>query len=401
MNIETIGKELARRVKTQKDLHNITSQLTKSVLESALNAEMDHHLGYMKYKKAEIRRTNTRNGYSDKTIKCDKGEITIQTPRDRKATFQPRIVSKSRTRFDDFENIILSLYARGMTTRDIQKSINELYYGAEISHSVISNVTNAVMDEVVAWQNRPLQATYPIIFLDCIVVKVRQNNQVINKSIYLSLGLTKEGKKDLLGLWISENEGSQFWLNVLIDLQNRGVKDVFIFSVDGLKGFPDVISKVFPKSKTQLCIVHMVRNSIRCVSSKDKREVLKNLKAIYNASTLSNAKKAFTDFTKKWSHKYPSIERSWRYNWQNLITMFNYPEEIRRIFYTTNAIESLNSVIRKAIRNRKIFPNDKSALKIVYLAIQKASNHWTAPLQNWESAMKQFVVEYKKKIEIQ
>ena len=219
MNIETIGKELARRVKTQKDLSNITNQLMKSILEAALNAELDHHLGYQRHKKSDIRRINTRNGYTDKTIKCDKGEITIQTPRDRKATFKPQIVSKSKTRFDGFENVILSLYARGMTTRDIQKSINELYYGTEISHSVISNVTNAVMDEVIAWQNRPLQATYPVVFLDCIVVKVRQNNQVVNKSIYLSLGLTSQGEKDLLGLWISKNEGAQFWSNVLIDLQ--------------------------------------------------------------------------------------------------------------------------------------------------------------------------------------
>ena len=245
MDINTLGKELAKHVKTQKDLSDITGKLMKVVLESALNAELDTHLGYDKHEKSKSRKSNTRNGYSKKTIKGEKGEMDIQVPRDREASFEPHVVPKGKTRLEGFEENILSLYSRGMTTRDIQEAIKDLYHGAEISHSVISNVTDAVIDEVTAWQNRPLDSTYPIVFLDCIVVKVHQDKRVINKAIYLALGITEEGPKDLLGLWISENEGSKFWLGVLTDLQNRGVKDVFIFSVDGLTGFPEAISAAF------------------------------------------------------------------------------------------------------------------------------------------------------------
>ena len=394
MDIEQLGKELAKHVKTQKDLSDITGKLMKVVLESALNAELDDHLGYEKNEKSEARKANTRNGFSRKTIKGEKGEVEIQTPRDRDSSFEPKIVPKGKTRLEGFEDNILSLYARGMTTRDIQEAIRELYHGAEISHSVIANVTDAVIDEVTAWQSRPLEATYPIIFLDCIVVKVHHEKRVINKAIYLALGLTEEGQKDLLGLWISENEGAKFWLSVLTDLQNRGVKDVFIFAVDGLKGFPEAISAAFPKAKIQLCIVHMVRNSLRYVPSKDKKAVAQGLKAIYGSATLTEAEKALEEFAAKWSSKYPNIEKSWRGNWDNLITIFDYPDEIRKIFYTTNAIESLNSVIRKAIRNRKIFPSDQSALKVTYLAIKKASKRWTMPLRNWKPAMNRFAIEY-------
>lgn len=394
MDIDQLGKELAKHVKTQKDLSDITGKLMKVVLESALNAELDDHLGYEKNEKAESRKSNTRNGYSKKTVKGEKGELEINTPRDREASFEPKIVPKGKTRLEGFEDNILALYARGMTTRDIQEAIKELYHGADISHSVIANVTDAVIDEVNAWQTRPLDATYPIVFLDCIVVKVHQDKRVINKAIYLALGITEEGHKDLLGLWISENEGSKFWLSVLTDLQNRGVKDVFIFAVDGLTGFPEAIAAAFPKAKIQLCIVHMVRNSLRYVPSKDMKAVAKDLKAIYGSATLTEAEKALDDFAEKWSAKYANIEKSWRRNWDNLITIFDYPDEIRKIFYTTNAIESLNSVIRKAIRNRKIFPSDQSALKVVYLAIKKASKRWTMPLRNWKPAMNRFAIEY-------
>jgi transposase-like protein len=394
MDIEAIGKELAKHVKTQKDFSDVTSQLMKVVLESALNAELEEHLGYEKNEKSESRKSNTRNGHSKKTIKSNKGEIELKTPRDREASFEPKIIPKGKTRLEGFEDNILSLYARGMTTRDIQGAIKELYDGAEISHSVIANVTDAVIDEVVAWQNRPLNSTYPIVFLDCIVVKVHQDKRVIKKAIYLALGITEDGQKDLLGLWISENEGSKFWLGVLTELQNRGVKDVFIFAVDGLSGFPEAISAAFPKAKIQLCIVHMVRNSLRYVPTKDMKEVAKDLKAIYNSATLANAEKSLGEFEAKWGDKYPHIAKSWRRHWDNLITIFDYPDEIRKIFYTTNAIESLNSVIRKAIRNRKIFPSDQSALKVVYLAVKKASERWTMPLRNWKPAMNRFAIEY-------
>lgn len=394
MDIDAIGKELAKQVKTQKDLSELTGRLMKVVLESALNAELDDHLGYDKNEKADSRKVNTRNGYSKKTIKGEKGPIELKTPRDREASFEPKIIPKGKTRLEGFEDNILSLYARGMTTRDIQGAIRELYDGAEISHSVIANVTDAVIDEVKAWQDRPLNSTYPIIFLDCIVVKVHQDKRVIKKAIYLALGITEDGQKDLLGLWISENEGSKFWLGVLTELQNRGVKDVFIFAVDGLSGFPEAIAAAYPKARIQLCIVHMVRNSLRYVPAKDMKEVARDLKAIYNSATLTEAEKALEAFAKKWAEKYPHIEKSWRRNWENLITIFDYPFEIRKIFYTTNAIESLNSVIRKAIRNRKIFPTDQSALKVVYLAVKKASERWTMPLRNWKPAMNRFAIEY-------
>lgn len=399
MDLESIGKQLAKGVKTQADLKDVTGKLMKIVLESSLNAELDEHLGYVKNQKAESRRKNSRNGSYSKTVKGDHGETEITVPRDRDASFEPKIVPKGKTRLEGFEDNILALYARGMTTRDIQSAIKELYNGAGISHSVIANVTEAVIDEVNEWQSRPLDSTYPIVFLDCIVVKVRQDNRVINKAIYLALGLTCDGHKDLLGLWISENEGAKFWLSVLTDLQNRGVKDIFIVCVDGLTGFPDAIAAAFPKSKVQLCIVHMVRNSLRYVPAKDMKAVAKDLKAVYSSATLAEAERALGEFAGKWSVKYPQIERSWRRHWDNLITMFDYPSEIRKVFYTTNAIESLNSVIRKAIRNRKIFPSDQSALKVVYLSIKKASEKWTMPLRNWKPAMNRFAIEYGDRFE--
>jgi putative transposase len=394
MDLESIGKELSKHVKTQKDLSEVTGQLMKTILESALNAELEDHLGYEKHDKSKSRKQNTRNGYSKKTIKGELGELELKTPRDRQASFEPTIIPKGKTRLEGFEDTILALYARGMTTRDIQGAIKELYNGAEISHTVISNVTESIIDEVNAWQCRPLDSTYPIVFLDCLVVKVHQDKRVINKAIYLAMGVTVDGHKDLLGLWISENEGAKFWLSVLTDLQNRGVKDIFIVCVDGLTGFPEAIATAFPKAKVQLCIVHMVRNSLRYVPSKDMKAVARDLKVIYSSPTLAAAEKALDDFSSSWSEKYPNIEKSWRRHWANLITMFDYPYEIRKIFYTTNAIESLNSVIRKAIRNRKIFPNDQSALKLVYLATKKASERWTMPLRDWKPAMNRFAIEY-------
>jgi len=390
---EAIFKDLASGVKTQKDLSNLVSQLMKTVIETALNSELDDHLGYEKNDKSESRKVNTRNGYSPKTIKGDLGEVEIQNPRDREASFEPQLIPKNKTRLEGFEEKIVHLYARGMTTRDIQSAIKDMY-NADISHTVISNVTESIIEEVKLWQNRPLESIYPIVYLDCIVVKVHQDGRVINKAIYLALGVTVEGRKDLLGLWISENEGSKFWLGVLTDLQNRGAKDIFIFCVDGLTGFPEAISSTFPKAKIQICIVHMVRNALRYVPAKDMKAVAKDLKSIYNAPTREMAEQALNDFSEKWSVKYPNIEKSWRNKWPNLIAIFDYPDEIRKIIYTTNAIESLNSVIRKAIKNRKIFPNDDSALKLIYLAVNRASQKWTMPIRNWKPALNRFAIEY-------
>jgi len=390
---EALFKDLAKGVKTQKDLSKLVGQLMKTVIETALNSELDDHLGYEKNDKSESRKVNTRNGYSPKTIKGDLGEIEIQNPRDRESSFEPQLVPKHKTRLEGFEEKILHLYARGMTTRDIQSAIKDMY-NADVSHTVISNVTESIIEEVKAWQNRPLESIYPIVYLDCIVVKVHQDGRVINKAVYLALGVTVEGRKDLLGLWISENEGSKFWLGVLTDLQNRGVNDIFIFCVDGLTGFPDAISSTFPKAKIQLCIVHMVRNALRYVPAKDMKAVARDLKSIYNAPTREAAEQTLDDFSEKWSSKYPNIEKSWRNKWPNLITIFDYPDEIRKVIYTTNAIESLNSVIRKAIKNRKIFPNDDSALKLIYLAVNRASQKWTMPIRNWKPALNRFAIEY-------
>jgi putative transposase len=292
---------------------------------------------------------------------------------------------------------ILCLYAQGMTTREIVETFKEMY-DAEISPTLISNVTNAVIEQVVEWQSRPLDAVYPIVYLDCIVLKIRQDKQVINKAIYLALGVNLEGHKELLGLWISENEGAKFWLNVLTEMQNRGVKDILIACVDGLKGFPDAINTAFPKTQIQLCIVHMVRNSMKYVSWKDYKAIAADLKRIYKSVTEEEALLALEQFAERWDDKYPQISKSWRTHWDNLNTLFNYPEDIRRAIYTTNAIESLNSVIRKAVKKWKLFPSDDSAKKVVYLAIQQASKKWTMPIRNWKAALNRFIIEFEDRL---
>jgi transposase-like protein len=386
--------ELAKSIKSEKDLAALSKHLLKLTVERAMSAEMDDHLGYEKHSADGKNTGNSRNGHSSKTIKGDFGEVEITTPRDRKSTFEPQIIKKNQTRITEFDQQILTLYAKGMTTRDIAQTFQEMY-GADVSHTLISKVTEAVIDEVIAWQARPLDAIYPILYLDCIVVKCHQDKRVINKSIYVALAINCEGQKELIGLWISENEGAKFWLSVLTELNNRGIKDIFIACVDGLTGFPEAINTVFPKTKVQLCIVHLVRNSLRYVPHKDMKAVAGDLKLIYAAVTLDQAENALLFFSEKWDLKYPAISRSWNKNWQNITTLFSYPQEIRKIIYTTNAIESLNSVIRKSINNRKIFPSDQSALKVVYLAIQNASKKWTMALHDWRSAMNRFAIEFE------
>lgn len=381
-------EQLASFVKTEQDLSLITNQLMKQVVEKALQAELSHHLDVDN----ATGTINSRNGFMGKTLKGNFGELPIQTPRDRAGAFEPTLVRKGQTRFTAFDDQILSLYARGMSTRDIASMFQEMY-GAEISHTLISKVTEAVLEDVHAWQSRTLDEVYPIVYLDCIVVKVNQDKRIINKAIYLALGVNLEGKKELLGLWISENEGAKFWLNVLTELQNRGVADIFIACVDGLTGFPDAIAAAYPNTRIQLCIVHMVRNSLRYVASKHMKEVATDLKTIYQAATSEAAERALELFAQKWDSQYASIAKSWRNHWPNLITLFNYPPEIRKVIYTTNAIESLNSVIRKAIKNRKIFPNDNAAFKVVYLAMLQASKKWTMPLRDWKAALNRFSIE--------
>ena len=395
--IEGVAKELCRGIKSEKDLSDLSREIVKITVEAALGAEMEDHLGYAKHSTAGHNSGNSRNGSSSKTLKGDHGEVEIETPRDRNGVFEPQFVKKGQTRLTHFDDQILALYARGMTTRDIVATFHEMY-GAEVSPTLVSKVTESVLERVLEWQSRPLDEVYPIVYLDCIVVKIRQDKRVINKSIYIALGINLEGKKELLGLWIAENEGAKFWLSILTELNTRGIKDIFIACVDGLSGFPEAINSVYPQTKIQLCIVHMVRNSLKFVSWKDRKAVAGDLKKIYQSITVEEAEGELESFAKRWDGKFPSIAKSWRKHWLNLITLFDYPDEIRRVIYTTNAIESLNSVIRKAINNRKIFPHDQSAMKVVYLAINSAAKKWTLPISNWKPALNRFMIEFEERM---
>jgi transposase-like protein len=393
--LEAFAKQAAKSIKSEADLTDFRRMLTKVTVEAALNAELDEHLGYARHEQSN--QNNSRNGFSSKTIRTEDGAVDLDAPRDRDSSFEPQLVKKNQTRFTSMDDKILYLYSKGMTTRDIVATFKEMY-DAEVSPTLISRVTNAVIEQVVEWQARPLDAVYPIVYLDCLVVKVRQDKHVINKAVYLALGVNVEGHKELLGMWISENEGAKFWLNVLTELQNRGVKDILIACVDGLKGFPDAINTVYPDTQIQLCIVHMVRNSLKFVPWKDYKAITADLKRIYQSITEDEALMSLEQFEQRWDSKYPNISRSWRNNWQNVSTLFNYPEDIRKAIYTTNAIESLNSVIRKAIKKRKLFPHDDSAKKVIYLAIDQASKKWTMPIRNWKTALNRFMIEFEDRL---
>ncbi|MBL4658801.1 MAG: IS256 family transposase [Alcanivoracaceae bacterium] len=393
--LQAIAQAAAKNIKTEDDLNEFRAMLTKITVETALNVELDDHLGYDKHECTDA--DNSRNGYSSKTLQTEDGQFTLDTPRDRAGSFEPKLVKKHQRRFTSMDDKILFLYAQGMTTREIVITFKEMY-SADVSASLISKVTDAVLEQVVEWQSRPLDAVYPIVYLDCIVVKIRQDKKVINKAFYLALGVNMEGHKELLGLWLSENEGAKFWLNVLTELQNRGVKDILIACVDGLKGFPDAINTAFPATQIQLCIVHMVRNSVKYVPWRDYKAVTADLKQIYQSITEEEALLALDRFAERWDDNYPQISRSWRAHWQNLNTLFGYPEDIRKAIYTTNAIESLNSVIRKVIKKRKLFPTDDSARKVIYLAIQAASKKWTMPIRNWKPALNRFMIEFEDRL---
>jgi putative transposase len=394
-DIQALAAEAAKNIKSEQDLQVFKKMLTKITLETALNAELDDHLGYDKH---EISSTaNSRNGYSSKTIQTEDGQFELKTPRDRNNDFEPTLVKKKQRRFISMSDKILFLYSQGMTTREIVTTFKDLY-DADISATLISKVTEAVIEQVVEWQSRPLDPVYPIVYLDCIVLKIRQDKQVINKAVYLALGVNLEGQKELLGMWLSENEGAKFWLGVLTELQNRGVKDILIACVDGLKGFPDAINTVYPDTHIQLCIVHMVRNSMKFVPWKDYKAIATDLKRIYQSATEDEALLALDQLAERWDDKYPQISKSWRAHWQNLNTLFNYPPDIRKAIYTTNAIESLNSVIRKATKKRKLFPTDDSAKKVIYLAIQQASKKWTMPIRNWKAALNRFMIEFEERL---
>src|ERR1700736_3840854 len=384
--------ELLKDYQTPQDLfgeNGIIKQLTKGMIERCLQAEMEEHLGYARHGRKKPESANTRNGTGTKTLKSEHGELDIAVPRDRDGSFEPLLVKKRQSRLEGFEEKILALYARGMTTRDIQAQVQELY-GVEVSPTFISNVTEEVMEEVRQWQNRPLEALYPILYMDCLVVKVRENQRVINKAVYLALGVTMEGQKELLGMWMSENEGAKFWLSVFTELQNRGMKDCFIACVDGLTGLPEAIETVFPQTRVQLCMVHMVRNSLKYVSYKQRKAVATDLKAIYSAATEAEAEFNLELFAEKWDRQYPTISKSWRSQWARVIPLFAFPEDIRKVIYTTNAIESVNLTLRKVTRNHRIFPSDE----VVYLALQNISRKWTMPIREWKPALNRLALEF-------
>ncbi len=390
---ELIDKLLADYQKPEDIIgeNGLLKQLTKAVVERALQAELTEHLGYEKHDPAGHHSGNSRNGVSKKGLQGNFGEMEVETPRDRNGTFEPRIVAKGQSRFTGFDEKIISMYARGMTTREIQGHLEEIY-GVEVSPALISKVTESVLEEVKAWQNRPLEELYPIVSLDALRVKIRDGGHIANRAIYVVIGINLEGAKEVLGLWTAKNEGAKFWLQVLTEIQSRGVKDIFIACVDGLKGFPEAIETVYPRTQVQLCIVHLVRASLNYVPWKRRKEVAADLRCIYTAATETEAETRLGEFAEKWDGSYPTVSQIWQRNWDHITPFFAYPAEIRKVIYTTNAIESLNMSLRKIIKMRGSFPNEEAALKLLYLALRNAAKKWTMPVQNWKAALNRFTI---------
>jgi len=375
--------------------NGLIKQLTGRILQRALEAEMTEHLGYEKHSGAGDNSGNSRNGHTEKTVLLENQSTTIEVPRDRNGTFEPIIVPKHEKRLPLFNDQIISMYSFGMTDRDIKAHLEKIY-NVEVSPDLISRVTNAVLDEVREWQSRPLEKSYAILYLDALRVKSRVDGKSSTKCVYIALGVNFEGQKEVLGLWIAENEGAKFWMGVLNELKNRDVKDILIACMDGLSGFPEALRAVYPETRVQLCIVHMVRNSARYVSYKDLRKLCSDLKAIYSAPTEEAGRAALEDFGEKWNSKYPMIHKSWEHHWFDLCEFFKYPPDIRRAIYTTNAVESLNYQLRKVTKNRSIFSTDEAIMKILYLAIRNASQKWTMPIRDWGQALNQFAIEFGK-----
>lgn len=403
MPIDTeIIDRLLKDYKSPEDVlgeNGLLKQFTKAILERAMAAELTHHLGYEPHAVDGKNTGNSRNGKSKKTVKGDFGELPIETPRDRNSTFEPQIVPKGETRFEGFNEQIISLYARGLSTREIQRHLQAMYR-VEVSPALISQVTDAVQDEVTLWQSRPLDALYPIIYLDALQVKIRDGAHVRNKAVYLVIGINLQGLKEVLGLWIEQTEGAKFWLQILTDLRNRGVKDIFIAGVDGLKGFPEVIETVFPQAQVQLCIVHLVRQSLQYVGYKERKAVVADLQRIYRAASRDEAEVERERFAEKWDAKYPTISQTWRRNWERITPFFAYPPEIRRVIYTTNAIESTNMSLRKVLKVRGSFPTDESALKLIYLALKNIVVRWTMPIKDWRAALNRFAILFAERMPV-
>lgn len=388
-----IVDQLLAGVKTPEDItgeDGLLKKLTKAILERALQGELTEHLGYEKHDPAGHNSGNSRNGNSRKRLKGNFGEMELAVPRDREGSFEPQIVAKGQRRFTGFDDKVISMYARGMSTREIQGHLEDIY-GVEVSPTLISNVTDQVMEEVRDWQMSPLEAVYPLMYLDALRVKVRDSGRVENKAIYVVLGVNLEGRKEVLGLWTAAQEGSKFWLQVLTELQNRGVRDILIACVDGLKGFPEAIEALFPKTDVQLCIVHIVRAALKYVPWQHRKAVAEDLRTIYHSATVAEAEQRLQELEKKWKD-YPSVSQVWRRNWDHITPMFQYPPEIRKAMYTTNAVESLNRSLRKIIKTRAAFPNEDAAVKLLYLALRIAARKWTMPIRHWKEALNYFLV---------
>jgi putative transposase len=394
--------ELLKGYKKPEDLwgeKGIFGQIQKAMMERILEDEMKFHLGYDKHSPDGNNTGNSRNGKSKKKIITENDSLDINIPRDRNSEFEPQLVRKHQRRINKFDDMVISLYSRGLSTEEICGHLKEIYH-TDVSKELISHITNTVYEEVQQWRNRPIDELYPIVFFDAIRIKIRDSGKVVNKVVYLALGIDIEGQKDLLGMWIAHNEGAKFWLSVLTELRNRGINDILIACIDGLKGFPEAIESVFPDTDIQLCIVHMIRNSVRFVSWKDRKNITADLKNIYRATTAEEGKKQLDVFARKWDKQYPTISKSWYENWENLKTFFDFPDYIRKVIYTTNAVESINMSLRKVTKTRGSFPNDKAVYKMMYLAIQNISKKWTMSMHNWHQAINQFAIKYSDRVNL-
>ncbi|EGJ70796.1 transposase mutator type [Bacteroides coprosuis DSM 18011] len=394
---DLIPDEFFKQFKTGEELQNFLKSIQKRGIEKMLEAELDAHLDYDKH--SHRKEENSRNGYSTKTIKTSYGNDQIKVPRDRDASYNPMIIPKRKSMVEGLEHVIVSLYAKGMSVSDIEEQIREVY-NFDVSGATISRITDAVTADIVAWQNRPLEPVYLIVWMDGIVFKVREGSKVINKTIYIAVGLRRDGLKEVLGLWLGKNESSSFWMSVLTDLKARGTEDVLITATDNLNGFTDTIRTVFPESKTQICIVHQVRNACKYVVWKDKKQFTTDMKNIYNAPNKEAAAAALEDLSVKWESKYSYAIQSWRKNWDELTVFFEFPLEIRKVIYTTNLIENLNGKIRKYTKNKLSFPTDDSVMKSVYLAVREATKKWSMPIKNWGIILNQFLIIYKERVRL-
>lgn len=392
---DLLNEEFLKQFKNGDDLNTFVQQLKKRAIEQMLEGELDAHLGYERHDRSDS--TNARNGYSKKSIKTSDGEMQIQIPRDRQASFNPILVPKRTSFIGGIENVIISLYAKGMSLSDIEEQLKDVY-GFEVSSSTISRITDRIVNDVVTWQNRPLDPLYCIVWMDGIVFKVKEGSKVIDKTIYIAVGLNLEGKKEVLGMWLGKNESASFWLTVLTDLKARGVKDILITATDNLKGFTETIRTVFPEATKQICVVHQIRNSCKYVVWKERKDFSEDMKAIYNAPNRDAAALALDELEKKWGAKYGYAIKSWRSNWNELTAFLDFPLEIRKIIYTTNVIENLNGKIRKYTKNKMSFPTDEAVLKSVYLSIHEATKKWTMPIRNWGTILNQFVLMFENRI---